>query len=212
MLPKKVWLSKIPAITFLYRSLWAQIFHKKLSNFPKKPKKTFLLIGLVRSGEIPSPQRTSIDKTNDCVMNSARGALGRAFDPPSGHSVHNTAGDTWRAPARRLIQKHLPTGVPKTDDKNLDPSPMVKKWTFFRFGRERRTPRATSRLLDHGSTWYFRGRHLHSLALPATKRVGRGLILCRDRRYIVSWAVFDQQVNYFQRKSPGPAACSGMKK
>ena len=107
---------------------------------------------LFRRGEIPSPRQTSIDQTNECIMKSEWGALFRGSDPPSGRSVHNTAGDTWRAPARRLIQKHLPTGVPKTDDKNLDPSPMVKKWTFFRFGRERRTPRATSRLLDHGST------------------------------------------------------------
>ena len=66
---------------------------------------------LIRSGEIPSPRETSIDKTNDCVMNSERGALVRGSDPPSGHSVHNTAGYTWRAPARRLIQKYLFTGV-----------------------------------------------------------------------------------------------------
>ena len=66
---------------------------------------------LIRSGEIPSPRRTSIDKTNGCVMHSERRALVRDSDPPSGHSVHNTAGDTWRAPAGRLIQKYLFTGV-----------------------------------------------------------------------------------------------------
>ena len=63
---------------------------------------------LVRSGEIPSPRQTSIDKTNDCVMKSERGALVRDSDPPSDHSVYNTAGDMWRTPARRLIQNHLP--------------------------------------------------------------------------------------------------------
>ena len=78
----------------------------------------------------------------------------------------------------------------KQPTKNLNPSPMAKNRTCFRLGEDRRTPRATSRLLDHGSTWYLRGRHLHSLALPDTKRVGRGLILCRDRRSIVAWAVF----------------------
>ena len=62
---------------------------------------------LIRSGEIPSPRQTSIDKTNDYVMKSVRGVLIRGSDPPSGHSVHNTAGDTWREPARRLIQTHL---------------------------------------------------------------------------------------------------------
>ena len=33
------------------------------------------------SGEIPSPRRTSIDKTNDCAMKSERGALVRGPDP-----------------------------------------------------------------------------------------------------------------------------------
>ena len=40
--------------------------------------------GLIRSGEIPSPRQTSIDKNNDCVMKSERGALVRGSDPPSG--------------------------------------------------------------------------------------------------------------------------------
>ena len=65
----------------------------------------------VRSGGIPSPGQTSIDKTNDCAMKSDRGALVRGSDPPSGHSVHKTTGDTWRAPARRLIQTYLGAAV-----------------------------------------------------------------------------------------------------
>ena len=65
----------------------------------------------IRSDEIPSPRRAAVDKTNDCVMQSEGGVLVRSSDPPSGHSVHNTAGDVWRAPAMRLIQKHLATGV-----------------------------------------------------------------------------------------------------
>ena len=72
-------------------------------------------------------------------MKSERGAPVRGSDPPSGHSVHNTAGDTWRVPARRLIQTHfLFLGA---DDvkrgKISDPSPMAKKTFFFfsRFGR-----------------------------------------------------------------------------
>ena len=55
----------------------------------------------IRSGDIPSPRQTPMDKTNDCVMNSERGALVRGSDPLSEHIVH---GDTWRAPARSLIQ------------------------------------------------------------------------------------------------------------
>ena len=65
----------------------------------------------------------------------------------------------------------------------------------------KKTPRATSRPLDHGCTWYLRGRHLYLPALPDTNRVSRGLPLCRDRRLIVAWAVFDQRVDNFQRES-----------
>ena len=65
----------------------------------------------VRSGEVPSPRQTWIDKTNDCAMKSERGVLVRGSDPPSGDIVHKTAGDTWWAPARRLIQIHVGAAV-----------------------------------------------------------------------------------------------------
>ena len=100
----------------------------------------------------------------------------------------------------------------KQTTKILVPSPMAKNRPLSGMGEERRTPWATSRLLDHGSTWYLRGRHIHSVALPDTKRVGRGLILCRHRRSIVTWAVFDQRVDIFQRQCTGSAACSRVKK
>ena len=90
---------------------------------------------LVRSGEIPSPRQTSIDKTNDCVMKSERSALVRGSDPPSSHSVRKTAGDAWRAPARRLIQHMWALLCRKQATKNLDPSPMAKNRHFLRFGR-----------------------------------------------------------------------------
>ena len=86
---KKGSLSKIPALTFLYRSLCCQL----------------------ESGEIPSLQQTLIDENNYCVMKSERLTLVRVSDSPSGHGVHNTAGDIWRAPAGRQIQKHLAAGV-----------------------------------------------------------------------------------------------------
>ena len=90
---------------------------------------------LIRGGEIPSPRQTLIDKTNHCAMKSERDALIRGSDPPCGHSIHKTAGDTWRAPARRLIQTHVDAAVQKTGDKILDPSPMAKNRPFFRFER-----------------------------------------------------------------------------
>ena len=68
----------------------------------------------------------------------------------------------------------------------LDLFPMAKKIFFSGLGEALRTPWATSQPLDHGSTCYFRGRHEHLLALPDTKRVDRGLILCRDRKSIVA--------------------------
>ena len=110
---------------------------------------------LIRSGEIPCPRQTSIDKTNDCVMKSERGALVRGSDPPSGHSIYNTAGDTWRAPARRLIQKRLAAGgylVETRRQKISIPLRWQKTDLFSGSGGERRTPRVTSRPLDHGSS------------------------------------------------------------
>ena len=108
---------------------------------------------LVRSGEIPSPgQTSSIDKSNDCAMKSERGALVKGSDPPSGHSVDKTTGDRWRAPARRLIQTHLGAAVQKTGNKNSRSLSDGKTCLFSDLGEERRTPRATSRPLDHGST------------------------------------------------------------
>ena len=49
--------------------------------------------------------------------------------------------------------------------------------------------RATSRHPDDGSTSYLRGRPLCSMALPDTKRVGRGLIICRGGRPIVIYVL-----------------------
>ena len=63
---------------------------------------------LVLSGEMPNPRQTSIEKNNDCVMTVERGALVRDSDPPSGRSVQETAGATWRARASRLIQNIWP--------------------------------------------------------------------------------------------------------
>ena len=107
---------------------------------------------LIRSGEIPSPRQTSNDKTNDCTMESERDVLIRGSDPPSGHSVHKTTGDTWRVPAGRLIQTHLGAVVYKTGDTISRSVSDGKNRPLFRFGRKRRTPWATSRPLDYGST------------------------------------------------------------
>ena len=38
---------------------------------------------------------------------------------------------------------------------------------------------------DHGFTFFFRGGHIYSPALPEKKRVDRGLIPFRDRRCLV---------------------------
>ena len=78
---------------------------------------------LIRSGEIPSPRQTSIDKTNDRAMKSERGALVRGSDPPSGHSVHKTAGDTWRAPARHSDTNAFGRCCVENRRKNVEPSP-----------------------------------------------------------------------------------------
>ena len=107
----------------------------------------------VRSGQIPSPGQTSIHKTNDCAMKSERGALVKAPTHPlvTVFTKRPVIGGGRRPGVRYkhiwalLCRKHA--------TKILDPSPMEKKKTFFSgLGEERRTPRATSRPLDHGST------------------------------------------------------------
>ena len=169
MLPKKKWIPKIPAYGYLNKKSVPRAMNTNLPKTSSKLSKinekhhSGQMLGQdrpekhstkcsIRSGEIPSPRWTSIDKTNDCVMNSERGALVRGSDPPSGHSVHNTAGDTWTAPARRLIQKYLFTGVENRRQRISIPPRWQKRYIFSRLGEERRTPGATSRLLDHRST------------------------------------------------------------
>ena len=38
-------------------------------------------------------------------------AVIRGSNPPSGHTVHQTGGGTWQAPAMRLMQKHIGVAV-----------------------------------------------------------------------------------------------------
>ena len=70
---------------------------------------------LDQSGEIPRPRQTSTDKTNDCIMNSERGALVRVPDPPQGHRVHTMAGDMRQALTRLMIQTQSGAEVQKAD-------------------------------------------------------------------------------------------------
>ena len=126
MLPKKK--SKIPAIRFLHRSLLAQIFEKKVPNMKKKTEKINpgQMLGQDRpeknsakcSFEAARLRALDIHRsTQTRLMKSERGALVRGSDPPSGHSVHKTAGDTWRAPARRLNTNTFGRGCAETGDK-----------------------------------------------------------------------------------------------
>ena len=88
-------ISKIPAMTFHVFSEQAcyesDLKNGKLQNFAEARKK--LLWGqhrhqensggcLVRSGEIPRPRQTSINKTNAAVMDSEQSALVWGSDPP----------------------------------------------------------------------------------------------------------------------------------
>ena len=99
MLPKKVRISKIPSKIFCtarYEHKSSKFSFKLFKKVEKNhswsdlgPRSDWekLIQMLIRSGEIPSPRQTSIDKTNGCAMNSERGALVRGSDPPSCHSV-----------------------------------------------------------------------------------------------------------------------------
>ena len=104
---------------------------------------------------------------------------------------------------KRNSRQMLGQGRPgKNSDKCF--KPMAKIGPFSRLGEEHRTPGVTSRHLDHGSTRCLRGRHLHSLDLPDTMRVGHGFILSLDRRSIAAWAVFDVRVDIFNVKARVP--------
>ena len=88
-------------------------------------------------------------------MKSERRALVRGSDPPSGHSVHKTTGDVAGAGQSSDTNTFGRCCVENRTTKILDPSPMAKVLKiglFSDLGEERRTPRATSRILDYGST------------------------------------------------------------
>ena len=91
----------------------------------------------------------------------------------------------------------------KKQTKILYPSPMAKIDNFSGLGEERKTPRATSRPLDHGSA-----RHLPRpstfIGLADKKRVDRGLISCRDQPSICARGDFDQGVDNLQSVNADP--------
>ena len=101
MLPKKLPVSKKPAKRLLSLAMSTVFRGKSFKLFKKTKNNTWADLGakigmrktqakcLVRSGEIPSPRQTSIDKTNDCAMKSERGALVRGSGPPSGQCLQN---------------------------------------------------------------------------------------------------------------------------
>ena len=132
-------------------------------------------------------------------MNSERSAF--VIGAPTHPRVNVfTPWSVWRVLARRMIKNNWPPVCTKQVTKILDLSRTAKKQLFFRFGGYRRTPPASSRLLEHGSTRYLRGRHLYSLDLPVTERVGRGPSLCRDRASIVARADFISVLTFCKKK------------
>ena len=89
----------------------------------------------VRSGGIPSPGQTSIDKTNDCAMN-LNGA--RSLGAPTHPLVivftkRPVIGGGSRPDV--CYQRIWALLCRKQSTKNLDPSPMAKNRPFSRFGR-----------------------------------------------------------------------------
>ena len=130
---------------------------------------------------------------------------------PRVNRIHTMAGDIWRALARSMINNNWPLVCRKqTDDRKSRSVSNGKKYFFFPglVEEKGRMPPASSRPLDHGSTRYLRRRPLHSLPLPDTKRVGRGLRLCRGGRPIVARAVFCRRVDTLQpeKNEFGPPA------
>lgn len=162
-------------------------------------------IGLKKVGDaFHSKQRdseTSIDTDRPKQpLRRGWGALVKGSDPPDIGKQCSHDGRSCVAGAGQLSGKSVwPLVCRKQTAKILDSSPMAKKDRFC--VGEVQTARAISRPLDHGSTLYLRGHHLHSRASPDTKRVGRGLTARRDRRCMVACAVSYQRVVNFQRES-----------
>ena len=86
-------------------------------------------------------------------MKSERGAFVRGSDPPSGHSVHNTASDTVAGAGQASDTKTVGRWCVENRRRKIW---ILLRWQkisiFSGLREERRTPRATSRPLDHGST------------------------------------------------------------
>ena len=88
----------------------------------------------VRSGEIPSPAQTSIDKTNDYAMKSERGTLVWGSNPLVTVFTKRPVMGGGRRPG--VCYKHIWALLfRKQATKILHPSPMAKNRPFFRFGR-----------------------------------------------------------------------------
>ena len=163
----------------------------------------------MRSGEIQSPRQTPSDETKNCVMKSARGAAVRDSDPPSGRSVHNTADDTWRAPARDVWYKHIwALMCRKQTTKILDPWPTAKNTHFFRFGRRAydaadnlSPPRPRIHLISSRPSSTFIGLARHEVGWPWVDSMSRSKVY---RRVSCFWSA----CWHFQRESTRPAACS----
>ena len=82
----------------------------------------------------------------------------------------------------------LVAGVQKKHDDIFRSLSDGKPYFFFQVWEksvERRRQALRPLDLGHIRLYYFGGRHLHSLALPNSKRVGRGLSLFRNRMSIV---------------------------
>ena len=79
---------------------------------------------------------TDIDRQNQhCAMKSEGGALVTGSDQPSCHNVHETTGDRWRAPAKRLrLNTFGRSGVENNRQKFSIPLRWQKIGLFIRFG------------------------------------------------------------------------------
>ena len=67
--------------------------------------------------------------------------------------------------------------------------------------------RVTSRHPEDGSTSYLGRRPPYSMALPDTKRVGRGLIICQGGRPIVTCIVLLCAVRFYDNDTTYTTKC-----
>ena len=147
----------------------------------------------VRSGEIPSPGQTSIDKTNDCAMKSERGAPVRAPTHPL-VTVFTKRAVIGGGRRPGVCYKHIWALLcRKQATKILDPFPMAKNRPVFRFWRRAldaagnfSPPRPRIHLISWRPSSTLIGLARQEAGCPWVDSMSRSKVYRRESRFFIN--------------------------